>query len=180
MIWPMRIPVDRLDDGGVSLRLYTSADAEPLFDAIHDERVWEHIPRAIPSNFSELDSGIRAKLIDGQRITFSVRQGAVIVGTTSILYDPAMPDAVEIGATQFDPAVWGAGINSRAKALLVREVFAQGAAWIQFRTDERNGRSAAAIRKLGATDLGVHQDSYVRRDGSTRRSRFFRLERPQR
>jgi RimJ/RimL family protein N-acetyltransferase len=56
-------------------------------------------------------------------------------------------------------------------------IFRHGAQWIQLRTDERNGRSAAAIRKLGATDLGVRQDRLVRRDGTQRCSRFFRLDR---
>jgi hypothetical protein len=41
-----------------------------------------------------------------------------------------------------------------------------------------NGRSAAAIRKLGARDLGVCQDHRFRRDGTRRRSRIFRLVRP--
>jgi N-acetyltransferase len=50
---------------------------------------------------------------------------------------------------------------------------------VQLRTDERNGRSAAAIRKLGAIDLGIRQEQHVRRDGSRRRSRIFRIDRPE-
>ncbi|WP_405166424.1 GNAT family N-acetyltransferase [Nocardia sp. NBC_01499] len=177
MIWPMRIPVDRLDDGGVSLRLYSSADARQLFDALQDERAWEHIPRRVPRDFGELDTDVRAALADGRRLTFTVRSAATVVGRTSVIWEPSAPDGVEIGGTQFGPAVWGAGVNTRAKDMLIREVFDQGAAWIRFRTDERNDRSAAAIRKLGAVDLGVHQDIRVRRDGTVRRSRFFRLDR---
>ncbi|MGW4352224.1 GNAT family N-acetyltransferase [Nocardia sp. NPDC004582] len=177
MIWPIRIPVDRLDDGGVSLRSYTSADAETLFDAIHDERAWEHIPRRVPRDSGELDADVLAALADGHRLTFTVRSAATVVGRTSVIWEPSSPDGVEIGGTQFDPAVWGTGVNTRAKNMLIQEIFVQGAAWIQFRTDERNDRSAAAIRKLGAMDLGVHQDVHVRRDGTVRRSRFFRLDR---
>jgi N-acetyltransferase len=84
---------------------------------------------------------------------------------------------VEVGGTQFDPDVWGTGVNGEVKRLLFEVIFRHGALWIQLRTDERNGRSAAAIRKLGACDLGVRQDHYVRRDGTRRRSRFFRLDR---
>jgi RimJ/RimL family protein N-acetyltransferase len=160
------------------MREYGSADAEELFEALRDERVWEHIPRPIPRDFAELDSVVRTEWGDRRRQTFTVRLGAAVVGTTSVFQDQSVPEGVEIGATLFDPAVWGTGVNSSAKRMVVRELFEQGAAWILFRTDERNGRSAAAIRKLGATDLGVRQDDLVRRDGSVRRSRFFRLERP--
>ncbi|MFI1916015.1 GNAT family N-acetyltransferase [Nocardia sp. NPDC020380] len=178
MIWPISIPAARLEDGEVSLREYSPADAQGLFEAIHDERVWEHIPREIPRDAGELDAGIRAKLGDLQRLTFTVRSGERVIGTTSIMYDRSAPDGVEIGATQFDPAVWGTGVNGRVKEVLLRELFAHGVQWVQLRTDERNARSAAAIRKLGATDLGVRQDTLIRRDGTTRRSHFFRLDRP--
>jgi len=82
--------------------------------------------------------------------------------------------------TQLDPRVWGTGVNTEVKDLLFAVIFRHGAQWIQLRTDERNGRSAAAIRKLGARDLGVHQDYLVRRDGTRRRSRIFRLDRTMR
>ncbi|MEV0296817.1 GNAT family N-acetyltransferase [Nocardia sp. NPDC050710] len=178
MIWPLFLSRDRLDDGEVSLQQYSSTDAEDLFLALRDERVWEHIPRTVPEDFSMLDVDIVTSIAAGKRLTFTVRRAGVVVGRTSLIWDPSAPEGVEIGGTQFTPAVWGTGINTRAKALLIGEMFAQGAAWIRFRTDERNFRSAAAIRKLGATDLGVHQDNIIRRDGSTRRSRFFRLDSP--
>jgi hypothetical protein len=57
-------------------------------------------------------------------------------------------------------------------------LFGNSAQWVQLRTDERNERSAAAIRKLGATDLGTRQENLVRRDGTIRRSRIFRVNRP--
>jgi RimJ/RimL family protein N-acetyltransferase len=174
----MRIPDDRLDDGEVSLREYCRADAEQLFAALRDERAWEHIPRPIPRDADEFDAAMRRDLGVCSRLAFTIRRGGLVVGTSSLIYDPREPEGVEIGATQLAPAVWGSGVNIRAKRMLVREVFGLGAAWIRLRTDERNGRSAAAIRKLGAVELGVRQDDLVRRDGSVRRSRFFRLDAP--
>ncbi|WP_446222003.1 GNAT family N-acetyltransferase [Nocardia sp. IBHARD005] len=174
--WPLSIPADRLVDGEMSLRRYESADATGLFAAIGDERVWEHIPRLIPRDAGELDATMGPGLGAAQRLAFTVFRDSAIVGTTSIFFEPATPDGVEIGATLFAPSVWGTGINARVKSMLVRELFEMGAQWISLRTDERNSRSAAAIRKLGALDLGVRQDTVVRRDGSLRRSRFFRLE----
>ncbi|MFE6857642.1 GNAT family N-acetyltransferase [Nocardia sp. NPDC057668] len=179
MKWPLPLSHDRLDDGAVSLRSYEPGDAEELYSALCDDRVWEHIPRTAPADFGTLDADIGAAVASGTWLTFTVRRERTVVGRTSLIWDPAEPGGVEIGGTQFTPAVWGTGINGRAKTLLIREVFANGAEWIRFRTDERNLRSAAAIRKLGATDLGVRQDTIVRRDGSTRRSRFFRLDPPE-
>lgn len=121
---------------------------------------------------------LQAKLGDGLRETFTIRLDHRVVGMTSVLFDPADPEGVEIGGTQLDPAVWGTGVNVRVKHLLFTTVFAQGARWIQLRTDERNGRSAVAIRKLGAHELGSYPDHRVRRDGTPRRSLIFRVEAP--
>ena len=109
--------------------------------------------------------------------TFTVRQDGTVVGMTSVDFDLADPAGVELGGTQFNPAVWGTGVNATVKRLLFDAIFDYGAEWIQLRTDERNGRSAAAIRKLGATDLGVHPDHRIRRDGTRWQSLMFRLSR---
>ncbi len=111
---------------------------------------------------------------NGLRATFTVRQEGRVAGMTSVLFDPGDPAGAEVGGTQLDPGVWGTGVNTEVKRLLFEVIFPHGAEWIQLRTDERNGRSAAAIRKLGAADLGVHQDHRVRRDGTRRRSPIFR------
>lgn len=177
MEWPVRFPAEMSADG-ISVRPYDCADAAGLFAALDDERAWEHIARAIPADAAALDHSIQSKLADGNRVTFTVRQGSRVVGMTSVLFDPRDPAGVEVGGTQLDPGVWGTGVNARVKRLLLEEIFSRGAQWVQLRTDERNGRSAAAIRKLGATDLGVHPDDRVRRDGTRRRSRMFRLDRP--
>jgi RimJ/RimL family protein N-acetyltransferase len=176
MEWPFRFPVE-MSVGTISVRSYDCADAAELFDSLRDERAWEHIPLAIPADAASLGAGIRSRLADGHRATFTIRQGGRVVGTTSVIFNPADPAGVEVGATQLDPAVWGTGVNTEVKRLLFEVIFQHGAEWIQLRTDERNGRSAAAIRKLGAAELGVRQDDLVRRDGTRRRSRFFRLAR---
>lgn len=161
--------------GELVLTRYDRADAAALFMALNDPVCWEHIPRAVPSNASELGDQIAAKL-DGHRLTLTIRRDGQVIGTTSII-DVDDPRGVEIGATQLSPGVWGTGVNRRVKRLLIAALFEAGYEWVQFRTDERNLRSAAAIRGLGAEDLGIRQDTIIRRDGSTRSSAFFRLHR---
>ena len=174
----MEFPVE-MSDGDLSLRPYAAGDATALFAALSDERAWEHIPRVVPIDASALDAMIQAKIVEGLRATFVIRMNHRVVGMSSVLFDPQDPAGVEVGGTQIDPKrVGGTGVNRRAKRLLFTVLFAQGAQWVQLRTDERNERSAAAIRKLGARDLGAQQDDRVRRDGTRRRSLLFRIDRP--
>jgi N-acetyltransferase len=176
MDWPVPFPAE-MSAGTVSVRRYEAADAPELLGALKNERAWEHIPRAIPADPAALDESIQSWRPGGNRVTFTVRQNGTVVGMTSVIFDPADPEGVEVGGTQLDPAVWGTGVNAAVKRLLFDPIFDYGAEWIQLRTDERNGRSAAAIRKLGATDLGIQPDHRIRRDGSRRNSLMFRLDR---
>ncbi|MEP7179820.1 MAG: GNAT family N-acetyltransferase [Pseudonocardiales bacterium] len=177
MDWPVPFPAE-MSAGTISVRSYDPADAAELFDSLADERVWAHMSRAMPADAAALDEVIRSRLADGYRATFTVRQGGRVVGVTSVLFDPDDPAGAEVGATLLDPGVWGTGVNTEVKRLLLAVIFRHGAQWVQLRTDERNGRSAAAIRKLGATELCIRQERLVRRDGTRRQSRIFRLDRP--
>jgi RimJ/RimL family protein N-acetyltransferase len=177
MDWPVRFPAE-MSAGAVLVRSYDPADAAELLESLADERVWVYMSRGVPADAAALDEVIRSRLADGYRATFTIRQGGRAVGITSVDFDPRDPAGAEIGGTLLDPGVWGTGVNTDVKQLLLRVIFRHGAQWVQLRTDERNGRSAAAIRKLGATDLGIRQEHHVRRDGTRRQSRIFRLDRP--
>lgn len=178
MDWPVRFPAE-MSAGTISVRSYDPGDAAELFESLADERVWEHMSRGIPADAAELDDLIRAKFADGYWTTFTIRQDRRAVGITSVQFDPHDPAGAEVGGTLLDPGVWGSGVNTEVKRLLLAVIFHHGAEWVQLRTDDRNGRSAAAIRKLGATDLGTRQEHHVRRDGTRRRSRIFRIDRPE-
>jgi RimJ/RimL family protein N-acetyltransferase len=177
MEWPVRFPAE-MSAGSTSVRAYDPADAVELFESLTDERVWKHMSRPAPANAAELDEVIRSGLAGGDRSTLTVRQQGRAVGITSVAFDPDHPAGAEVGGTLLNPRVWGAGVNTEVKRLLLEVIFRHGAEWVQLRTDERNGRSAAAIQKLGATELDMREEHLVRQDGTTRRSRIFRIERP--
>lgn len=177
MDWPVCFPAE-MSAGTISVRCYDPADAAELLESLAYERVWKYMSRAVPADAATLDEIIRSRLADGYRVTFTIRHGGRAAGITSVLFDPHDPAGAEIGGTLLDPGVWGTGVNTQVKRLLLAVIFRHGAQWVQLRTDERNRRSAAAIRKLGATDLGIRQEHLVRRDGTRRRSRIFRLDRP--
>ncbi len=177
MEWPVRFPAE-MSAGSTSVCPYDPADAVELFESLADARVWEHMSRALPADAATLDEVIRSKFAGGCWATFTVRQRGRAVGITSVVFDPDHPAGAEIGGTLLDPGAWGTGVNTEVKWLLLAVIFRHGADWVQLCTDERNGRSAAAIQKLGARELGIRQENLVRRDGTRRRSRIFRIERP--
>lgn len=176
MEWPIPFSTE-MNAGTVSVLIYEPTDALELFESLANAPVWEHMSRAAPADVDTLDEVIRSKLGGGYRKTFTMRQGGHAVGITSVMFDPEHPGGVEVGGTLLDPGVWGTGVNAAVKRMLLAEVFRHGAEWVQLRTDERNGRSAAAILKLGAHELAPRDESFARRDGTRRRSRIFKIER---
>ncbi|MEV0612864.1 GNAT family protein [Nonomuraea sp. NPDC050404] len=83
------------------------------------------------------------------------------VGVTAY-WDPRLwPDesrlrAVEVGFTWLGGSALGSGLNTEAKYLLFRHAFESwNVARVDLKTDARNGRSRAAIEKVGARFEGV-------------------------
>lgn len=147
-----------------------------LFRVLDYPTIWEHIPGGPPASADAL----LERLLSPGRQPLAIRRAHALVGTSSYLFDAAEPDGIEIGATLLSPSAWGTGINATAKALMIGAAFAAGAHWVQLRTDERNGRSAAAIMKIpGAVELPARRERNITRpDGSVRTSRVFRIPGP--
>ena len=81
---------------------------------------------------------------------------------------------VEIGWTWYAPEVWGTAVNPECKFLLLRHAFETwGAIRVSLKTDARNVRSQAAIRKLGARYEGTLRQHRIRPDGTYRDTVYF-------
>jgi len=84
-----------------------------------------------------------------------------IVGTTRYLTlrrrpNDVLPYAVEIGGTWLAATAQRTAVNTEAKLLLLTFAFETwGVGRVDFKTDERNERSRAAIGRLGASFEGV-------------------------
>ncbi|MFG3702024.1 GNAT family N-acetyltransferase [Micromonospora sp. NPDC047620] len=166
-------------DGDMVLRPYSAErDASDLFRVLDDPPVWQHIPGGAPDSAAALATRFARRLADGLRSTWIIEVAGAVAGTSSFVFDPADDAGVEIGSTYLSPPLWGSGANRRAKRLMVSAAFDGGAAWVQFRTDERNLRSAAAILSLDAVELPAREDRWIRADGTRRVSRYFRLSSP--
>jgi RimJ/RimL family protein N-acetyltransferase len=86
------------------------------------------------------------------------------------------PDAVEIGFTWLTPGAQRTAINSEAKLLMLTHAFET---WrchrVTLKTDARNGRSRAAIERLGAKLDGVLRAHMPAADGAIRDTALYSI-----
>lgn len=99
----------------------------------------------------------------------------VVVGQSCYLDIRAAQCGVEIGGTWYARTAQGTLINPAAKLLLLDHAFASGMVRVQLKTDVRNLRSQAAIRKLGGTYEGTFRKQMPRPDGTWRDSVYFSI-----
>ncbi|MEQ8311399.1 MAG: GNAT family protein [Sphingopyxis sp.] len=126
-----------------ALRAACAADADiwPIYSTSYD-----------PQHF---DASFTALIGQGSRMPYAIFDGERLVGMTAWLRPDVSAQTVELGNSYLHPAVRGTGLNSRIKQLMIDHAFAVGIRRIEFRIDERNGRSQAAVAKLGCTKEGV-------------------------
>jgi RimJ/RimL family protein N-acetyltransferase len=99
-----------------------------------------------------------------------------VVGSTRYMDVQLASKGVEIGWTWYAPDTWGTVVNPEAKFLLLRHAFEEwGAIRVQLKTDLKNLRSQAAIKKLGAKEEGILRSHRFRRDGTIRDSVMFSI-----
>jgi RimJ/RimL family protein N-acetyltransferase len=83
--------------------------------------------------------------------------------------------AEALGGTYYRPKFRGAGFNRRAKAMMLARAFDCGIRRVEFRVDERNARSQAAMKKLGAVREGVIRADRVTWTGHLRDTVLFAI-----
>ena len=93
---------------------------------------------------------------------FAILQAGRLIGMTAFLRHQPERQTVEIGNSYIIPYLRGTGFNRRVKQLLLDRAFECGIRRVEFSVDDRNERSKAAVRKLGA-----HQDGLIRAERIT-------------
>lgn len=77
----------------------------------------------------------------------------------------------QLGYTWYSETVWGTGLNDHCKFLLLSYAFETiGFERVEFRADNRNKRSIAAMKKMGCTEEGILRNHLPTSDGSRRDS----------
>ncbi len=148
--------------------------------ALSDLTIWAHFPHPVRerADVERLFSIAERLHATETGIVFATYVGPDrrLVGGTSIrLTDPDTP-TVEIGSTWILPEWQRTRVNTEAKYLQLSHCFERvGIARVEFKTDARNARSRAAIRRIGATEEGTLRSHMRRRDGTIRDSVYFSI-----
>ena len=143
----------------VALRPLEPDDRDLLVAAASADGLWDTFYASV-SQMKQPDgffARAAAEQQAGRSLVFAVldAQGEVC-GTTRFMRMNAPHRRVEIGGTFYATRVQRSGINTEAKLLLLTHAFdVLGCQCVQLRTDSLNGRSQAAIERLGAQRDGV-------------------------
>ena len=107
--------------------------------------------------------------------TFVLFEGDELAGMSSYLGIDEGRGVLEIGGTYYRPKFRGIGYNRRVKDMMLRRAFDCGFRRVEFRVDERNKRSQAAMVKLGAVREGVMRADRITWTGHVRDTVLFSI-----
>lgn len=165
-----------LEDDRVLLRPLNSIDAADLAVYVRAEpEIWKFSLVAI-NEVADLqgyiDTAIQTRT-DKSAYPFIVydKQLNKYVGSTRF-YDVQLNfETTQLGYTWYSKEVWGTGLNSHCKYLLLQFAFEQmNFKRVEFRADNNNKRSIAAMQKMGCTVEGILRSHLPKPDGTRRDS----------
>ena len=107
--------------------------------------------------------------------TFVLFDGDTLAGMSSFLGIDEARQVLEIGGTYYRPHLRGTGFNRRIKDMMLARAFDCGIRRVEFRVDRRNGRSQAAMKKLGAVREGVMRADRITWTGHVRDTVLFAI-----
>ncbi len=165
-----------LEDERVVLRPLMQEDAESLVQYVQNEPIlWKFALTPI-TNKAELteyvDAAVQARAA-GTAYPFIVFDKTLnkYVGSTRFYDIQVNYKTTQLGYTWYSESVWGTGLNEHCKFLLLKFAFETiGFERVEFRADNRNKRSIAAMQKIGCTVEGILRNHLPTSDGTRRDS----------
>lgn len=163
-----------MSDGEISIEPLAQQHREALRAACaEDAEIWQIYPVSFAGD--AFDDAFEACLGQAGQASFAILLANQLVGMSSYLGIDRANRALEIGRTYIAPHVRGTGLNGRVKRLMLIRAFAEGFMRVEFRVDTRNGRSMAALEKLGAVREGTLRRNRVTWTGFTRDTAVYSL-----
>ena len=159
---------------GCRAELFTEAHREALKAACaEDGDIWQ----IYANNFGPdgFDASIDSYVNNPRNRTFVLFDGEDLAGMSSFLGIDEGRQVLEIGGTYYRPRLRGTGFNRRVKAMMLERAFASGIRRVEFRVDQRNARSQAAMKKLGAVREGVMRADRITWTGHVRDTVLFAI-----
>ena len=154
--------------------LFAETHREPLKTACaEDGEIWQ----IYANNFGPdgFDESIDLYRSSRRNLTFVLFDGDDLAGMSSYLGIDETRQALEIGGTYYRPHLRGTGFNCRVKDMMLERAFDCGIRRVEFRVDLRNGRSQAAMKKLGAVREGVLRADRITWTGHVRDTVLFAI-----
>jgi RimJ/RimL family protein N-acetyltransferase len=131
-----------------------------------DQEIWDIYPWSMVGDHFDA-WWTRTLSAESEWTLFAVILSDAVVGVTGFAPERA-PGIVLVGGTYFCPEVRGGPANPESKRLLLDHAFSAGARRVVFNVDPVNGRSRAAMNKLGATEEGIARQASVTWTGRVR------------
>lgn len=165
---------DPMQDGEVRLEPLAEAHRAALKAACaEDAEIWAIYSTSYgPDHF---DASFELMLARPDWRSFALFRGGALVGMSSFMGIDRDRMVLEIGSTYYVPAMRGTGFNERIKDLMLARAFACGFRRVEFRVDARNGRSQAALAKIGAVREGVLRADRITWTGHVRDTVLFSI-----
>jgi RimJ/RimL family protein N-acetyltransferase len=161
-------------DGDLAIETLREEHRAPLKAACAQDRaIWQlysvsYAPEQFDGNFDKL-------LAVSTRQAFAISTGGDVVGMSAYIGIDPERGVLEIGNTYYVPRLRGTGFNERVKDLMIGRAFACGVRRIEFRVDSRNGRSQAALAKVGSVREGVLRADRITWTGHVRDTVLFSI-----
>jgi RimJ/RimL family protein N-acetyltransferase len=160
-------------EGGLVLEQFEERHREGLRAACAaDSAIWQMYPTDWGGHF---DACFDAVLRSAGRCPFVIELDGRTLGMSGYLNFALDREALEIGNSYIMPETRGTGLNGRIKRVLLDRAFGCGIRRVEFRIDERNARSQAAVLKLGATKEGVLRAERVTWTGHVRDTAVYSI-----
>lgn len=161
-------------EGDLRLELMVEAHREALKAACAEDRdIWTIYATSYdPAHFDAAFDLIRSR---ADWRCFTILLHGRVVGMSCFIGIEPDRGVLEIGNTYYVPSVRGTGFNERVKALMVGRAFACGFRRVEFRVDARNGRSQAAMAKIGGVREGVIRQERITWTGHVRDTVLFSI-----
>jgi RimJ/RimL family protein N-acetyltransferase len=164
---------------GCRAELYTDAWHDALKAACaEDGEIWQIYANNFgPDGFDDSIALYRSTRRNRTFVLFAKNdQGAEkLAGMSSFIGIDEGRGVLEIGGTYYRPPLRGTGFNRRVKDMMLRRAFDCGFRRVEFRVDERNLRSQAAMTKLGAVREGVMRADRITWTGHVRDTVLFSI-----
>jgi RimJ/RimL family protein N-acetyltransferase len=165
-----------LEDDRVILRPITFSDIALLQEYVSSEpEIWKYSLVAI-QKLEDLKGYIETAIqsrTDKNAYPFIVFDKATgtFVGTTRFYDIQLAYETTQLGYTWYSKKVWGTGLNQHCKFLLLQFAFEQmNFKRVEFRADNDNKRSIAAMQKIGCRVEGILRSHLPKPDGTRRDS----------